>query len=117
MPLTSGQGHYTFASGSPRSPVNSGHDGSRRRRACRPRPPAPDGIGQLTGALSFLAIADLRLAAWFLWITPLLTAWSSFREASRINAAAFSASPPAAASWNLRMAVFREDLTDLLRSR
>src|SRR5690606_8653984 len=66
---------------------------------------------------SFFAIADLRFAAWFLWMTPLLTALSSLRDASRISAAAASVSPLAAVSWNLRMAVFSDDFTDLLRSR
>ena len=32
---------------------------------------------------AFLAIADLRLAAWFLWMTPLEAALSSLRAASR----------------------------------
>src|SRR5688572_12274476 len=66
---------------------------------------------------SFLAIADLRLAAWFLWITPLETALSSLREASRMSAVAVSRSPPSDASWNLRTAVLSADLTDLLRKR
>src|SRR5688500_20017673 len=39
---------------------------------------------------SFLAMADLRLAAWFLWMTPLLAALSSLRPASCINAVAVS---------------------------
>ena len=37
-----------------------------------------------------LAIADLRLAAWFLWITPLLTALSSFLLACASAAVALS---------------------------
>src|SRR6266511_1321668 len=68
-------------------------------------------------ATSFLAIADLRLAAWFLWITPLLTALSSLREASRSSSFASSASPAALAVLNLRIAVFNDDLTALLRTR
>ncbi len=36
--------------------------------------PMPD---QADSALIRLAIADLRLAAWFLWMTPLLAALSS----------------------------------------
>ena len=63
------------------------------------------------------AIADLRFAAWLVWMTPLLTALSSLREASSISAVAFSTSPASAASWNFRTAVFSDDLTDLLRSR
>ena len=35
----------------------------------------------------------------------------------RISVAADSVSPEAVASWNLRMAVFSEDFTDLLRIR
>src|SRR5690349_494681 len=62
-------------------------------------------------------MADLRLAAWFLWITPLLAALSSLRAASRSSAVACSTSPVAAASLNLRTDVFSADLTDLLRSR
>src|SRR5262245_10274466 len=50
-------------------------------------------------------------------MTPLLTALSSLREASRISAVAASVSPVAVASWNLRIAVFSDDLTALLRRR
>src|SRR5512139_326780 len=64
-----------------------------------------------------LAIADLRLAAWFLWMTPLLTALSSLRQALRISALAFSTSPVSEASRNLRIAVLSSDLTALLRRR
>src|SRR5690606_6638739 len=73
--------------------------------------------GQDAMEASRLAIADLRLAAWFLWMTPLLTAWSSLREASRSRAAAASVSPVAAVSLNLRTAVLSEDFTALLRTR
>src|SRR5690606_2747133 len=62
-------------------------------------------------------MADLRFAAWLRWMTPLLTALSSLREASRRSTVAVSVSPACAASWNLRIAVFSDDLTDLLRSR
>ena len=65
---------------------------------------------------AFLEIADLRLAAWFLWMTPLETALSSLRAASRPAASATSLSPASAASRNLRTAVFRPVLTALLRS-
>jgi hypothetical protein len=34
-------------------------------------------VDQADSAPIFLAMADLRLAAWFLWMTPLLTALSS----------------------------------------
>jgi hypothetical protein len=60
---------------------------------------------------------DLRLAAWFLWMTPLLAALSSARVASRASAVAAAASPASAASRNLRTAVLTEDFTSLLRSR
>src|SRR5215472_536720 len=64
-----------------------------------------------------LAIADLRLAAWFLWMTPLLTALSSFTYAARMVWVAFSASPASAASRNCRTDVLSADLTALLRWR
>src|SRR5258706_8404953 len=50
-------------------------------------------------------------------MTPLLTALSRAREASRRSVAAASASPLAAFSLNLRTAVFSDDLTALLRTR
>src|ERR1022692_3612252 len=64
-----------------------------------------------------LAIADLRLAAWFLWITPLLAALSSLVQAARIVSVTFSASPASAAARNWRTDVFSDDLTALLRTR
>ena len=79
---------------------------------------ADRGVRQAERAARRLAIADLRFAAWFLWMTPLLTAWSSLRDASRSSATVASLpSPVAADSWNLRTAVFSDDFTDLLRSR
>src|SRR5262252_4881984 len=60
-------------------------------------------------------MADLRFAAWFLWITPLLAALSRSRLASRMAASAASVSPASAASRNLRTLVFSDDLTALLR--
>src|SRR2546422_11117991 len=62
-------------------------------------------------------MADFLLAAWLAWITPLLAALSSFLLASRSSTMALSLSPASAASRNFRIAVFTEDLTDLLRSR
>src|SRR5262245_60403139 len=62
-------------------------------------------------------MAALRFAAWFLWMTPLLTALSSLRDASCSSTVAASVSPVAAVSLNLRTAVLSEDFTDLLRSR
>src|SRR5690349_15504175 len=77
--------------------------------------PAPaSALGQSDAA--FLPMADLRLAAWFLWMTPLEAALSSRLLASRAAASAASLSPAAAASRNLRTAVFSADFTDLLRS-
>src|SRR5215813_4847264 len=61
------------------------------------------------------AIADLRFAAWFLWMTPLLAALSRLRQASRMAAVAASVSPASAASRNLRTLLFSDDLTALLR--
>src|SRR3954469_11111592 len=65
---------------------------------------------------AFLAIADLRFAAWFLWMTPLEAALSSFCAAWRSSASAGSLSPGSAASRNLRTADFSALLTALLRS-
>src|SRR5689334_11441487 len=60
-------------------------------------------------------MADLRFAAWFLWITPLLAALSRLRLASCMASTAASVSPASAAAWNLRTLVFSDDLTALLR--
>ena len=67
-------------------------------------------------AETFLAKADLRLAAWFLWITPFETALSSFLPASANAVAAAALSPAAAASRVARIAVFSSLFTALLRS-
>src|ERR1700677_707579 len=64
---------------------------------------------------SFLAIADLRFAAWFLWMTPLETALSSLREATCSALVAASTLPDSTASRNLRTWVRSSDLTALLR--
>src|SRR5689334_14765039 len=66
---------------------------------------------------TFTASADFLLAAWFLWMTPLLTALSSLREAARAASVAFSTSPASTASRARRIAVFSSDLTALLRCR
>src|SRR4051794_2031131 len=50
-------------------------------------------------------------------MTPLLAALSSCLLAVFISSVAVATSPASAASRNLRMAVFSEDLTDLLRRR
>ena len=60
---------------------------------------------------------DLRLAAWFLWMTPLLAALSSALLAVCSAVAAASASPASAAVRKCRTAVFRADLTATLRCR
>src|SRR5690242_2752298 len=64
-----------------------------------------------------LASADLRLAAWFLWMTPLLAALSSLREAAARAVAAASASPAAIAVRTERTAVRSSDFVALLRRR
>src|SRR5215470_13008117 len=61
-------------------------------------------------------MADLRFAAWRLWMTPLLAALSSCRQAARSAAPVSSMSPDSAASRNFLMDVFSEDFTALLRS-
>src|SRR5947209_19151839 len=62
-------------------------------------------------------MADLRLAAWFLWMTPLLAALSSSLVALRSAVVAAAASLPSAASRKRRTAVLSSDFTALLRSR
>jgi len=61
-------------------------------------------------------MADFLLAAWFLWITPLETALSSFLVATLSASAAFALSPVATASRAARTAVFTSLRTALLRS-
>src|SRR5579875_2758557 len=62
-------------------------------------------------------MADLRFAACFLWMTPLLAALSSSRHAARSAVPVASRSPAAAVSRYFRTEVFSEDLTALFRSR
>jgi hypothetical protein len=61
-------------------------------------------------AVSIVAIffdtPDLRFAAWFLWMTPLLAALSSARFAAVAASVAASLSPAAAAASTFLMAVF-----------
>src|SRR5690606_18113019 len=64
-----------------------------------------------------LAMALLRFAAWFLWMTPLLAALSSWRAAARCSSVACATFPASAASRNLRTAVFRDDRTARFRIR
>src|SRR3954453_22437664 len=83
--------------------------------------PSPTGYGASAVRLpqseeAFFWMADLRLAAWFLWMTPLEAALSSCLPASTARVLASSALPASAASRNLRTAVFSADFTDLLRS-
>src|ERR1044072_2695509 len=89
----------------------AGHD-------CAGRPEGAAGTGK-SGQSWFarLAMADFLFAAWLAWMTPLLAALSSLRLASCSSSMALSFSPASAASRNLRIAVFTEDLTDLLRWR
>src|SRR3954451_6852225 len=86
-----------------------------RRRRCL-WPPAAHLQRQVQTEATFLARADLRFAAWFLWITPLLTALSSLRDADRSAAVAFSASPASTAVRTERARVRSSLLTALLRS-
>ena len=64
-------------------------------------PPMRDGaVGRGAAAqraAARLAIADFRLAAWFLWMTPFEAALSSLRAASRASVVACSESPASAA--------------------
>src|SRR5699024_2856465 len=80
--------------------------GERRRHerwAC-------DQAGAPRSAATCLASADLRFAAWFLWITPLLTALSSFLLASRSAVSAASLSPEEMAVRTCRTCVLSSDL-------
>src|SRR5689334_25155391 len=61
-------------------------------------------------------MADFLFAAWFAWMTPLLTALSSLVEAALRASLAAAASPDSAAFWNLRIQVLSSLLTALLRS-
>src|SRR5665647_97687 len=74
----------------------------------------PGGTSYRDAAL--LAMADFLLAAWFLWMTPLLTALSSLVEATLSASEAAEASPESAAVLNLRTKVRSSLLTALLRS-
>src|SRR5699024_7832544 len=67
--------------------------------------PSASVVRQPQTEAAFLAIADFLLAAWFLCMTPLLTALSSLRDAARSAVSVASTSPEAAASRNLRMNV------------
>src|SRR3954447_4618100 len=85
-----------------------------------PRTPRDPWLGRRAAQAAELirfAIADLRLAAWFLWITPLLAALSRAREAARCSSAASSVLPASTASRNFRTAVRTSERTDLLRWR
>src|SRR6478672_8954883 len=68
-------------------------------------------------ALTRCAIADFLLAAWLAWITPLLAALSSWREATPSASTAAVRSPESAASRKRRTAVFSDERTLLLRRR
>src|SRR5262249_12528727 len=99
-----------------------GGDSRHRRLPVRIGGPPGEALGgrprardQAWSSALRLAMADLRFAAWFLWMTPLLAALSRPRQASRMAAFAASTSPASAASRNLRTLVFSDDLTALLR--
>src|SRR5450759_165115 len=55
----------------------------------------------------------LRLAAWFLWTTPLLAALSSARFAAWSFSVAAALSPAVTASWTFLIAVLTSERTDL----
>ena len=65
--------------------------------------------------LALVAMADLRLAAWFLWMTPLDAALSKARDAAWASWVAFAASPASAASRKRRIEVLSADFVALLR--
>ena len=90
---------------------------SRAARKCR-TPATRAGVageGSRQSEAAFLAIEDLRFAAWLPWMTPFEAALSSARIASRLAATAASLSPASDSSRNLRTAVFRRDFTAWLR--
>ena len=58
---------------------------------------------------------DLRLAAWFLWITPFDDGLVELARGDVLASSAASLSPASAASRNLRTRVFSSDFTALLR--
>ena len=62
-------------------------------------------------------ISGLLLAALLRWNTPLLTALSRARDATRSWASAAALSPASTASRSLRISVRTAERTDLLRSR
>src|SRR3954447_542058 len=85
-----------------------------------PRTPRDPWLGRRAAQAAELirfAMADLRLAAWFLWITPLPAALSRARAAARCSSTASSALPASTASRNFRTAVRTAERTDLLRWR
>src|SRR4051794_12905290 len=91
---------------------------SRRIGSSLPRREGPlGGVGQPCRAFTLLASADFLFAAWLAWMTPLEAALSSWREAAWASSCAFATSPDSTASRVLRIAVFSEDLTALLRRR
>ena len=89
--------------------------GARALRGPRPSAPRSSRCQAFCSSARRLAIADLRLAAWFLWMTPLLAALSSWRVATWSATVASSMLPLSAASRNLRTCVRSADLVALLR--
>src|ERR1700733_4583319 len=89
---------------------------TRWKRRCE-RAPSSWRVDRPQSLWRACASADFLFAAWFLWITPLLTALSSLRLVETSSSAALSVSPASAASRNARTAVRSDDFTDLLRRR
>src|SRR5919107_44640 len=85
--------------------------------ACGGRAGPTAGGSEDQTALTRLAIADLRLAAWLRWMTPLLAALSSALLAARCSSVAFSVSPASTASRKRRAGLRTAERTDLLRCR
>src|SRR5690349_19820879 len=102
-----------YARNAPR-PDHLGGDRDVGTHSWRVAPVCRGGRGDQPSLAAWAAIADLRFAAWFLWMTPAEAALSSCREATCAYSVALSASPAAAASRNRRTAVRREDFAALL---
>src|SRR5690606_7338139 len=101
-----------------RRPVRVGTPRGKPGRASRRSAGAGDaGEPCAQRALTAFAMADLRFAAWFAWMTPFETALSSLREAAWSAVVAASLSPAATASRTRRTYVLSSDLTALLRRR
>jgi hypothetical protein len=110
------------ASGTNERPDRTDEHTSRTRTDDEGPPPRMRGrafvdVDAAQRAATCFAIDDLRFAAWFSWMTPLLTALSSFLDAFASAFSAAALSPAAIASRVRRTSVFSSLLTALLRSR